>query len=276
MIEKCILCSSEDTEAFSLGKTKLLHCKFCDITYNQQIPDNSELEKYYSNTYVLEKNELKPIQRFMHRLPESVSLISKISKYKPSPQSILDIGCDKGFFIDFARHFGYKACGVELSASARAYCEKLDLKVYDNLEKVDEKFDIVVMWHSFEHFNEPKQALENIKKRMKDDARLFIRVPNFSTVWRKIFRSRWVWFQPDNHYYHYSPRSLRFILENSGFALEELSTGNPNNMTTLMSNCISNRSVSSNFNIKLSIKQNVLSIYELIAASEIFAICRIK
>ena len=52
-------------------------------------------------------------------------------------------------------------------------------------EKLNNKYDVIFIIHTLEHFKSPKLAISNIKKSLKDDGRIFIEVPNFDYYTKK-------------------------------------------------------------------------------------------
>ena len=273
-MNNCKICSSDKIEEFSIGSTDLIKCRNCEIIYNKNTQQVQQINKYYKEKYVLDKNQLKPMQRYFHRMPEFIKLMSFIDKFKFAPATILDIGCDKGYFLEFARHFGYKVQGVELSESARNYAMELGLDVYENLDVVDKKFDIVVMWHSLEHFPNPKDGLKQINKLLNQNGIIMIRVPNFENFWRKIFGKYWIWFQPESHYFHFTPKSLKNLLESCDYSVEYVKSGRPNNCLTYFSNFISKKSFKKYFGLKPTTKSYIYTIYEYLTGIEVFAVAK--
>ena len=53
-------------------------------------------------------------------------------------------------------------------------------------KKIDEKFDIIFLIHTLEHFKFPLKAIGNIKSSLKNNGRLFIEIPNFDYMLRKM------------------------------------------------------------------------------------------
>ena len=61
-------------------------------------------------------------------------------------------------------------------------------KYYEtNIEekKIKNKFDIIFLMHTLEHFKYPARAIQNIKASLKNDGRIFIEIPNFNFNIRK-------------------------------------------------------------------------------------------
>jgi 2-polyprenyl-3-methyl-5-hydroxy-6-metoxy-1,4-benzoquinol methylase len=147
-----------------------------------------ETDHYYKYTYFMgEFNEIANIERMRHfRYPERVWLINVIQATKPAPADLLDIGCDKGFFIDDARRYGYNVHGVEPSERARAYCGKIGLRVVESIDEVSGNYDVVTMQHSLEHFSQPLIGLTAAYNCLRPGGIIIVRVPDFSSMWRKL------------------------------------------------------------------------------------------
>ncbi|MFC2131866.1 class I SAM-dependent methyltransferase, partial [Bacteroidota bacterium] len=232
-------------------------------------------KSYYKDNYKLtNEDNIGFEKRRIFRIPEQIELISIISKYKEAPAKILDIGCDRGFFLDEARRYGYDGCGIEPLDEAREYCTRTGINVFGSLSELDFKSDIITMWHSLEHHPNPKDALDEIWDYINDDGFIFIRVPAFDCFWRKIFGEKWIWFQPENHYFHFTLQSIRKILQLSGYNLIELTHRKPNNNFTKSFNRLSNKTFSRFFGSKTNLRKKVSRFYQDLTGVEIFAVAK--
>ncbi|NDF29742.1 MAG: methyltransferase domain-containing protein [Nitrososphaeria archaeon] len=112
--------------------------------------------------------------RRLFRIPEMHWLISQLdANGVHSGSSILDIGCDKGYFLDQCRRFGYIVQGVEPSESARAYCNQAGLDVKPHLQDISEHCDAITLWHVLEHFTNPQIEVvsdNSVRIKIKKDA----------------------------------------------------------------------------------------------------------
>ena len=61
------------------------------------------------------------------------------------------------------RRFEYKVKGVEPSSATREYCKNIGIDAVASLDYIDELFDVVVMWHSLEHFPNPMQTIPGFR-----------------------------------------------------------------------------------------------------------------
>lgn len=273
----CKICGSGNISELSISQWKYFFCKSCEIVYLQEFPNEDQLNKYYQNNYqITSDNYAETEYRRIFRIPEQLKLISEISRYKPLPAKLLDFGCDKGYFLDEARRYGYSVIGVESSKSAMEYSKKIKIECVPMLNDVRDNQDIVVLWHSIEHLMDPKATMEEIRKKMNDDGYIFIRVPDFECVYRKLFSSKWIWFQPDRHYWHFSKKSIAALLEQSGFEIINIESRKPNDLLTKKMNRIAVKILKKYFSFKPTLRKSIGRIYEDLTAVEIHAIARKK
>ena len=270
----CRICSSANINDIKIGCNSLVFCNDCDIYYNKSLPEVIFLKEYYESDYrlTLSTEEYLTERRRLFRLPEQIQLISKIIDFKPPPSTMLDFGCDKGYFIDEARRYGYDVFGIESNKYSSKYAGDLGLNIFKDIESIDIMADIVTMWHSLEHIPDPVGLLKKIKNNMSDGALLFIRVPAFDCKWRKIMAGKWIWLQPMNHYFHYTIKSITNFLTMSGFRVLVCEHTKPNNNITNSFNRLSNSVFRKYFSAKSSINQCLIQKLENITAVEIFTV----
>lgn len=276
MSNNCRICGIAALEDSKRGNTKLLHCKYCDIYYLKDFPKDEKLNDYYSSNYQLHSgsgNEIEDEHRRIFRITEQIHLISQIKEFNPG-RNLLDIGCDKGFFLDEARRWGFEVTGVEPMVSNSEYGRNLGIHIVNSMDKLESKFDVVTMWHSLEHFPNPKDALKNIHDYMNASSLIFIRVPAFDSIWSKLLGAKWIWFQPENHYFHYTNQSLGKLLNESGFQLERIAIQYANNRFTKKMNNLLNSFFRYAFDRKIPLKKRFSRIYQDVTGMELFAIAR--
>jgi len=277
-VNSCPICNSSSLTSTSRGRNLLLHCNDCDVHVLMHPPEQDYLDSYYSSEYIMSKAEsLASEHRRIFRFPEQYWLISQLQEQGiNSGSSVLDIGCDKGYFIDQCRRFGYSVTGVEPSISARSYCESVGLKVYSNLKEIHAKFDAITMWHVLEHFTNPHGVIADCEEKLHTGGFLFIRVPDFASFWSSLLGKAWIWFQPNNHYVHYSKMSLTKLIESHGFDIISCTSRKPNDMLTKKSGLLADKTLNRNFGYKQSFKKYLGRLYEHFTGVELFLIARKK
>jgi SAM-dependent methyltransferase len=90
--------------------------------------------------------------------------------YAQYGRSLLDIGCGSGFYMNYAKTFGFSCDGMEFSEEfAKLLRVKTDLDIYSfdefsNLFPEGKQFDIIHLGHVLEHSVEPKKFIESLKR----------------------------------------------------------------------------------------------------------------
>lgn len=154
-----------------------------------------------------------------------------IARWRPTGR-LLDVGTHCGFFLRRALGMGWKLQGVEPSAQAAALASEffgLDV-VVGTLAEADlpsESFDVVTLVDVFEHIEQPLELLTEIRRVIRPDGVLFIKVPNaiysFSKyrLARQLLRLDVEIFDAKEHVAHYTLTTLRRTLARAGFDVIE-------------------------------------------------------
>ncbi len=103
----------------------------------------------------------------------------KIEKFKN--ESILDLGCGKGFFLEVLKDHNSNLYGADISPMMIRYAnerigKRVELKVADseNLPWEDSAFDIIVCILSFHHYPNPEKSFSEMKRLLKNNGHLII------------------------------------------------------------------------------------------------------
>src|ERR1700693_263235 len=133
--------------------------------------------------------------------------------------TLLDVGCSTGSFVKAARAKGFDAEGVDISAPAVQFGQKMGipLHVLDILRESPRKlYDLVTMWAILEHLPDPRHYLRRARDLLKPGGLLFISVPNYAGISQSLLGKRDRYVGPD-HLNYFTPRVLRQGLEAEGF-----------------------------------------------------------
>lgn len=240
----CPFCPGSRLAPERLGRTSILRCRACGLGVTPPPGEVDGLDGYYRERYRITSADVAETERRRwSRLPEQVGLIADLARWKEPPARLLDIGCDKGFFLDEARRHGYDVAGVEPSREACEYCGRIGLTVWPDLDSVLDPADIVTLWHSLEHLADPADTLARIRSRLSPGGLLAIRVPDAGSLAGRLLADRWIWFQPHHHLFHYTARALRRALEASGFQVLSLVSRHANGARTRAAHRLAGRSI---------------------------------
>lgn len=225
-----------------------LACDDCGFVHAVPIPTSDELAefyraKFYESDRKIDYFEAQAAQRdWWHKLFSE--RLSAFEKHLGHKGRILDLGCGPGFFLAYAKEQGWEVLGVEPSEKASAFAEKeLGIKVLRcGFENIDAEtvgsFDVVYSHGVIEHLQNPLEFMELTKALLKDQGLVFVNCANDFNPFQKALRETqdypcW-WFVPPEHLNYFTVKTLRKLVEKTGFKVEDSKTSFPLDMFLLM------------------------------------------
>jgi len=190
-------------------------CRKCQLVYVNPIEKASRINDNYSE---MENIDASIIRR--SRLLATKSQVKLIKRYK-SNTTLLDVGCGEGFFLFNASKAGYVTKGVELSRDAARYARKefgmdVEAKPLEELQLVENHFDVVTLWVVLEHVPYPLPLLKEVHRMLKPGGLLAVSTPNVGSMLAKILGKRW-WEIRRVHINQFTTKTLMDILSNAEF-----------------------------------------------------------
>jgi 2-polyprenyl-3-methyl-5-hydroxy-6-metoxy-1,4-benzoquinol methylase len=143
------------------------------------------------------------------------------------PGRVLEIGCGRGTMLHEFAQRGWSVQGVEFSEQAAFRARQgFGIDVHTgSLSALDAEagsFDLVVFWHSLEHFRAPDDALRETRRLLRRGGRLVVAVPNSESLQSKVFGRHWFHLDVPRHHHHFGESSLRKLLDRSGFTVQKV------------------------------------------------------
>jgi 2-polyprenyl-3-methyl-5-hydroxy-6-metoxy-1,4-benzoquinol methylase len=147
-----------------------------------------------------------------------------------SPGRILDVGCGKGLLLKGLRDCGWEVVGTELSEVASLRAREAGIQVHNRaVEEIPfdpGSFDVVTLYHCLEHLANPRETLAHLHRLLRPGGWLVVEVPNVGSWYARVFRSDWFHLDVPRHFYHFTPGTLRRMLEAAGFRIKRERTVN--------------------------------------------------
>ena len=224
------ICKHTNTSLFTnINDVEILSCNVCSLVFSTK-NTSTPPEETYKNYYKQESGSRFGIGiEYIVRIFRFNRALKIYTKY-PKAEKILDIGSGRGWTLYYLKkNFGFKTTvGTQTSYNAYKFSkEKLGLDIYntDLLETdIKEKFDIITLWHVFEHLNSPEGYLIRISELLKKDGLLIIEVPNLN-AWSRIITGRhWLAWDIRHHITFFTPDSLTTLLNKHGFKITKIRT----------------------------------------------------
>lgn len=220
-MNECIVCNNAQTHPLYSGVVK---CQQCGHVFCNRYLDEEELSKLYKKDYFFGE-EYSNYLADKNVLQKNFKLRMKVLQGFLEParhRHLLEIGCAYGFFLDTVRNQFSMVRGIDITEDGIRYAQeqlKLDV-VNDDFIRHDfrgMKFDVVCMWDTIEHLQEPQLYLKKISKNMEEGALLALTTGDIASVNARIKKSRWRLMHPPTHLHYFSGRTLTRVLDNYGF-----------------------------------------------------------
>jgi SAM-dependent methyltransferase len=74
------------------------------------------------------------------------------------------------------------------------------------------QFDVITMWHVFEHLEHPEEVLRQLADHLTPTGAMVISVPNEGSWQRRVFRRSWFHLDPPRHLIHFDVATLAEVL----------------------------------------------------------------
>lgn len=234
----CPACSSQQitpvlqVKDFTVSKETfdVWQCSQCTLRFTQDAPAPEAVGKYYLSPHYVSHTDTKQgiinqlyhvIRRFT--LKKKLQLVEKVSGLKKG--ALLDVGAGTGAFANSMQQAGWQVMGLEPDETARKNAEskyQLDFQLPDALYSLQaESFNVITMWHVLEHVHDLHGYLQHCERILKPDGTLIIAVPNYTSLDATIYQQYWAAYDVPRHLYHFSPQSMKSLLQQHGFTISQ-------------------------------------------------------
>lgn len=194
-------------------------CTNCEVLYNNKYFDDDSINLLYSA--IADNTSGAPLE-------------THDQTQKEYARNLVKAGLQEGALIEIGPDLGLVAKAITDSSKVTElfFVEKniLSHTSLQNISKVipteivtdlellekDVMGTAAVLVHVLDHVLLPKSTLELLHSHLKSDAKILIVVHNEGSFLRKFMRGLWPPFRLQ-HPHLFSPKSLKFLLENSGY-----------------------------------------------------------
>jgi SAM-dependent methyltransferase len=205
----------------SIEDKKVVTCTGCGVGVTFPEPTRDIVsDGLFVEMYGGQRLALRPQWYF-----EAESRVRWLMMYAPDGV-LMEVGCGTGEFAAVAAAAGYDTYAVEPSTWAAQQAAELGLRVTVGDvgmwcdEHPGELIDVAVAFHVLEHLHDPVAFLQQIRQAMRPGGTLAIEVPNYACQAAGLDAVAWAGPAIADHVYHYTPESLRVVLEAGGFRMQ--------------------------------------------------------
>ena len=217
----------------------MLKCPGCGLIYLEYVPNYSALYDEIAWTQQHKREEQRRLKQspFLARLDlmtrwrlglfgDATPAGGLTAWAKPGP--VLDVGCATGkSFADLPA--GYVPNGIEIDAGAAAQARAVfeprggALINSDGVSGLGQfpqnHFTGVSLWSYLEHEARPREALQGVRRVLRDDGIVLVKVPNFDCWNRALLGAKWPGFRHPDHVQYFTPATLAWLAKATGFSV---------------------------------------------------------
>ena len=206
----------------------ITECNACSLRFTQDAPAAATIAPYYkSEDYISHSNTSKGLINGLYQAVRKRTLKKKRKLVQRATGMgkgyIVDVGSGTGAFAAEMLLHGWYVTGLEPDEGAREVAKKeynVDLKDIDQLFQLPPgSFDAITLWHVLEHVHELSVYVQQLKILLKESGRLIIAVPNYTSKDAVIYKEHWAAYDVPRHLYHFSPKSMRVLMEKHGLKI---------------------------------------------------------
>lgn len=192
---------------------RVVRCRDCGMVFVNPRPGPGEIDAFYPEEFY--EAQIAPAQLLRDKggaLQARARLLQELTSGR-----LLDVGCQKGEFMQWMKQRGWDVRGVEISRKAP---NLFGLPIfYGRLEDAGfapRSFDAVTAWAVLEHVHDPVGMLRQLARVLRPDGRAFVLVPNFRSLPARFMRHDDV----PRHLLMFTPRTLARAADAAGLQVE--------------------------------------------------------
>lgn len=208
---------------------QVVECRNCLLRFTQDIPAPAFIGRYYkSENYISHSHSAQGIINRIYYKVRKRTLVRKrklIQTVTGKPAGrLLDIGSGTGLFAAEMKANHWAVTGLEPDEDARAVAltgSKVELENMDRFYQLPAgSYDAITMWHVMEHVHDLQGYMVKLKELLAENGRLFIAVPNYTSVDALVYKENWAAYDVPRHLYHFSPTSMQQLVKLHGMKIE--------------------------------------------------------
>jgi SAM-dependent methyltransferase len=207
----------------------LVQCNGCGVLALWPQPNDAQLQEAYAAEYygASRRKFIAPIAAFVSMFQRDRANL--VFRHAPRGSRVLDVGCGNGGFLVKLQKMGYDVEGTEWtdqSASRVPRGAGFPVHIGDlmSLRLAAQSYDVITLWHVFEHLRAPQAALLRIRMLLRPGGTLIMSMPNAQSAQARRFGLDWFHHDPPRHLHGFGPDSLGRLMEITGFQVRSLTT----------------------------------------------------
>ncbi len=225
---------------------KYIECSKCNSLSINTIPNN--LENYYQSypslkvlkkgfgiierviyrQALLKKNRFAMLALDLDKRYDSLKLKALTNIDLTSRTKILDVGCGSGRLVNQLRSIGIDdVMGIDPFLDNGSHLSKDRSLRKTTIFDLEEKFDLIMFHHSFEHIDEFHMLPKKIDSLLPPGGKCLIRIPNIESFSYKFFKEDWEGIHAPYHIVLPSRKGMHALFEQTSLKNYRISWEQP-------------------------------------------------
>lgn len=209
------------SDTYGRTAASVVRCPGCGHGSLARLPDANDVDAAYTDaadpvSLREEPGQVETARRGLERIERVVP-----------PGTLADVGCWTGSFLVAAEERGWEAWGVDPSRWAVDRARQKGLRVWqgglDDECLANRHYRVVAMCDVLEHLPDPTGAMGTLSRLVEPGGALYLTVPDAGSALARLLGRRW-WSVLPMHLQYFTRRSVRSLLEASGFTVRSIRT----------------------------------------------------
>jgi len=184
----CPLCDSERSQEYPFESTPYRICLDCDFVYQSPRMTDTQLQSFYGTD---EYRKTRPAAYESTNIDE-IPRARRVASWITTGKTHLDVGCARGYLLQFTRERGFVVAGVEPNPS---YTFE-DIPTVRRIENIDGEWDNITCIHVLEHVADVSGMASGMINLLAPGGTLIVEVPGEKSADGALSSAHLSYFKP--------------------------------------------------------------------------------
>ena len=184
--DECPICGGKECEEILAG---VLRCNGCRHEFRRMVPGKIK-DVYYDRKYWENDkgrqgvHTIEPDDSWRGWVNSRIRTLDQfdlLSYAYPEDISVFEFGCSEGMLLYALKERGFSVMGEDICAvadeSITSLGIRIDRRAIEEIDDMDDRFDIIMSFHVVEHLRNPVEVFKNLRKMLKTGGKLLMQVP---------------------------------------------------------------------------------------------------
>jgi 2-polyprenyl-3-methyl-5-hydroxy-6-metoxy-1,4-benzoquinol methylase len=167
---------------------ELWRCRYCGSNFVQNVIPQEIAKVLYCQGASDQRWKSEAFQE-----SKSIPLIKILQSLFQKNLKVLDIGCNTGELLDFARLQGCYTFGIEYSESSHNFLKEKGHIIFADIVNINERFDIITAFDLIEHLYNVPDFLNSCFNQLLPGGYLIIFTGNIMCLTARFLKGKW-WY----------------------------------------------------------------------------------